>query len=324
MLKRLLGSTALIAGTLTGLAAFGQASYPVKPVTLMVAYPPGGSVELLARATGNEFARLWGQPVIVESRPGAGGVAATAAIARSAPDGYTLLLTDQGPLTSIPFLQADLPYDPREIAAVTGLVITGALIVVPANFPASTIGEFIAAAKEKPGALNFGSWGVAGVNHLEAEQFAAFSGISLTHVPYKGAAELTRALLSNDVQIAFHSAGVVVAQIKRGQLKALAYTGAARAPLLTEVPTLAEAGLPGFETNRWLGIVGPAAMPRAIIQKIATDSQKVLAQPAFVDKQVIGMGFEVYGLPPESFAKLIEDTRRTTGALLKRLKLQVN
>jgi tripartite-type tricarboxylate transporter receptor subunit TctC len=292
---------------------------------MLVGYPPGGSVDLLARALSSELSKSWGQPVIVENRPGAGGVAATNAAARSGPDGHTLLLTDQGPLTTIPFLQTDLPYDPvKDIAAVIGLVKTGALIVVPGNFPATTIADFIAAAKAKPGTLNFGSWGTAGVNHLEAEEFAAFSGISITHVPYKGAAELTRALIAGDVQITFHSTGVVAQQVKGGQLKALAYAGSTRAPLLPEVPTTAEAGLRGFETNRWLGMVASSATPRAIIQKVAADTQRVLADPAFADKQVVGMGFEVYALAPDPFAKLIEETRRKTGALLKRLKLQAN
>jgi tripartite-type tricarboxylate transporter receptor subunit TctC len=306
--------------------AIGQVEdYPGKPVRLVIQYPPGGSVDALARAMGSELGKLWGQAVVVEGKPGAGGITATASVAHSAADGYTILLIDQGPLTVTPFMQRDLPFDPvRDFAAVVALVQASSLVVVPANSPLNTIPELIAAAKVKPGALNYGTWGVGSVSHLGTEDFATMAGIALTHVPYKGAADVSRGLMGGEVQLAFHSVGATVAQIKQGRLKAIAYAGLKRPPLLPDVPTITESGLPGFYARSWLGIVAPAATPRTIINRIAADAGRVLAVQPFVDKYINGAGFEVFNLPPEPFARVIQETRLKNEAQIKRLKLQAH
>ncbi len=301
------------------------ATYPLKPVRLVIPFPPGGSVDSLARAISNEMTRLWGQAVVVEGKPGAGGVTAAAAVAHSAPDGYTIFMTDQAPLTITPFMQRDLPYDPvKDFAAVIALVQASSLVVVPGNYPVNTIPELIAAAKAKPGAINFGSWGIGSIAHLGTEEFAAAAGISMTHVPYKGAADMTRGLLSGEIQLAFTSLSATVSQIRQGQIKALAYGSLKRSPVLPDVPTIAESGLPGFQVRSWLGWVVPSATPRTIINRIAADAGRVLSVQAFKDKYIDGAGFEVFGLLSEPFARLLDETRVKNEAQLKRLKLQAN
>jgi tripartite-type tricarboxylate transporter receptor subunit TctC len=326
MNKRFFQAVAGFASLLACATVMAQgATYPVKPVRIIIPFPPGGSVDTLARAVGSELSRLWGQPVLVDGRPGAGGVTAAVSAARSSPDGYTLFLADEGPMTIVPFMQRDLPYDPaKDFVPVIALVQAARIVVVPGGYPVNSIRELIAAAKAKPGAINFGSWGVGSVAHLAAEDFATSAGISITHVPYKGAADLSRGLLSGEVQLAFHSLGAVMGQVKDGRLKAIAYAGLKRPPLLPGVPTVAESGLPGFQSRSWLGFVVPAGTPRTIIERIAADAGRVLAIREFKDKHVEGVGFEVFNLQPEPFAQLVSETRVKNGEQLKRLKLQAH
>jgi tripartite-type tricarboxylate transporter receptor subunit TctC len=295
---------------------------------MVIPYPPGGAVDALARAVGHELTRLWGQPVVVEGKPGAAGVTAAVAVARSAPDGYTIFLTDLVPLAIAPFLQRDLPYDPaKDFSAAIALVQSSSMFVVAKNFPASTIGEVIGAAKAKPGAINFGSWGIASTAHLDTEEFSAAAGVRMTHVPYKGAADMFRGLMSGDVQVAFISLGAASPQIKAGALRAIAYGGTKRALLMPEVPTMAESGVPGlggFSVGSCLGLVVPSGTPRAIISKIAADAARVTSDSAFRGKFIEGVGFEVFNLPSEAYDKLIADSRVKYQGLLKRLKLQAN
>jgi len=326
MKARFLRPAAVLAALFVFAPAMGQlAAYPSKPVRLVVQYPPGGSIDAFSRVMANEMARLWGQPVVVEGKPGGGGAIAAAAVAHSAPDGYTIFVADQGPLAITPFMQRGLPYDAaKDFAAVIGLVTAASLVVVPSDSPMNTIRDLIAAAKAKPGTINYGSWGVGSTAHLNTEEFATMAGITLTHVPYKGAADMARGLMSGQIQVAFTSLGATVPQIKQGQLKAIAYAGLKRPSLLPDVPTVAESGLPGYEGRSWIGWVAPSATPRAIIDRIAADVGRVLSVQAFVDKYITPAGFELSNLPPEPFAKLIEETRRKNEAQLKRLKLQAD
>ncbi|MFM9971798.1 MAG: Bug family tripartite tricarboxylate transporter substrate binding protein [Burkholderiales bacterium] len=301
------------------------AGYPAKPVRMVIPYPPGGAVDALARAVANDLGKAWGQPVVIESKPGAGGVAGAVAVANSAADGYTIFFTDQTPLTITPFLQRDLPYDPqKDFAAVVTVIESSSMVVVPAKFPVNSIAELIAAAKAKPGALNFGSWGLGSTAHLDPEEFALIAKVNMTHVPFKGAADMFRSLLSGEIQLAFISLGAALPQIKQGAFKPLGYGAIKRTPLLPDVPTVAESGLPGFDERSWLGILAPGATPRPLINKIAADTARVLAVPAFKEKFIDSLGFEASSLPPDTFAKLIDETRAKRQAQLLRLKLQVN
>ena len=326
MKAHILRVAALLAAALACAPAIGQvAAYPVKPVRIVIPFPPGGAVDALARGVGNELTKIWGQPVLIEGKPGAGGVTAAVAVVNSAPDGYTIYMTDEVPLTITPFMQRDLPYDPvKDFTAVIALVQSSSMFVVPRDFPANTIAELIAAARAKPGAINYGTWGIGSTAHLDTEEFAAAAAISMTHVPYKGFAEMSRGLLSGEVQAAFISLGAASPQIKQGLLRAIAYGGPKRAPLLPDVPTMAESALPGFQVGSSLGFVVPSATPRPIINRIAADAGRALSVPAFKEKFVDGVGFEVYALPPEPFAQLVHETRAKRETQLKRLKLQVN
>lgn len=316
---------AVLCAALACAPASGQiAAYPLKPVRMVVPYPPGGAVDALARAIGNELSKIWGQPVVIEGKPGAGGVTAAVAVARSAPDGYTIFLADQTPLAITPFLQRDLPYDPvKDFAAVIALVQSSSVLVVPRDFPVNTMTELITAARAKPGAINYGTWGIASTAHLNTEELATAAGIVMTHVPYKGAADVFRGLLSSEVQAAFISIGAASPQIKQGQLKALAYGGNKRSPLLPDVPTLGESGVPGFQVGSCLGFVVPGATPRAIINRIAADAGRALYVQEFKDKYIDAVGFEVFNLPPDQYAQLLIEMRLKNQAQLQRLKLSV-
>lgn len=323
-MKALIRIVVVLAAAFTFTQAFGQA-YPSKPVRFIITYPPGGAIDLLARATAAEMSKIWGQPVIVEGKPGGGGVIAAVAAARSAPDGYTIFMTDQPPLAITPFLQRDIPYDPiKDFSAVLGMVESYGVLAVAPNFPANTVSEFIAVAKSKPGAINFGSWGVGSTAHLDPETFAAAAKISVTHVPYKGAADMFRGLLSGEIQMLFISLGPAIPQISQGQIKALGYGSLKRTPLLPDVPTISEAGLPGFVESSWLGWIVPAGTPRPIINKIYADAGRIFSVQPYVDKYITAVGFEIYNIPPEQFSRVIIETRAKREAQLKRLKLQAN
>ena len=322
MKARFIAISACLAATLVCGPAPAQVSYPVKPVRMVLPYPPGGAVDALARGLGNELAKIWAQPVVIDGKPGAGGVTAAVTVARSAPDGYTIFLADQVPLAVTPFLQRDLPYDAlKDFAAVIALVQSSSVLVVPRDFPAATMQDFITAAKAKPGAINYGTWGIASTAHLNTEELATAAGIRMTHVPYKGAADVFRGLLGGEVQAAFVSIAAASPQIRQGQLKALAYGGAKRTRFLPEVPTMAEAGVPGFQVGSCLGLVVPAATPSGIISRIAADAGRALYVPEFKDKYIDGVGFEVFNLPPERYAQLLAEMRAKNEAQLKRLKL---
>jgi tripartite-type tricarboxylate transporter receptor subunit TctC len=324
-MKRLIGAVLAVVAAVTCGAALGQAAaFPAKPVRIVIPYPPGGSVDNLARAVAAELGKLWGQPVVVDGKPGAGGVTAAVAVATAPPDGHTVYLTDQAPFAITPFMQKGLPFDPmKDFAPVIALVKASGLVVVAAGSPINSISDLIAAAKLKPGAINYGSWGVGSVSHLGAEDFATVAGISMTHVPYKGAADMTRALLAGEIHFAFHSLSASAPQIKQGRLKAIAYSSLKRSGLLPDVPTIDESGMPGFEQRSWLGIVAPSATPRTVLAKIAADTARVLSTPAFNERYVNGEGFELLNVPLEGFAAVVEQTRVKTEAQLRRLKLRV-
>ncbi len=304
--------------------SFAQSiSWPSKPVRIVIPVPPGGSQDTLARAMAVDLARIWGQPVLVESRPGAGGVTAAAAVAQSPGDGYTILMTDEMSMTVTPLLHRKLSYDTaRDFSAVLALVQASSIVVVPAASTINTVVDLIAEARARPGTVNYGSWGIGSATHLSTESFAAQVGISMTHVPYKGGADVLRALLSNEVQVAFTGLTATIPAIRQGRLKAIAYAGPSRPQLLPEVPTIGESGVPGFYARGWLGWLVPSSTPRAIVGKIAADAGRVISAAAFTEKYVTAVGFEVYNLPMEQFEQMLSTSRTRMDAELKRLRLQ--
>jgi tripartite-type tricarboxylate transporter receptor subunit TctC len=292
-------------------AAQAQDNYPNRPIRLVVPYPPGGTADAMARALGQELTAAWGQPIVVENRPGASTIIGADVAARSPPDGYTLLFTTDSTLTINPMLHKRLPYDPqKDFAPITVIGYQDLVLVVHPSVPAKTLEEFVAFAKAKPGTLNYGSFGRGSQPHLAMEMFTQLAGIALVHVPAKGIAEVLSDLLGGTVQAAF--VGVSAAGLIRdGKVRGLATGGAHRSPLFGDVPTFAEKGYPQMYARAWWGIVAPAGTPRDVIDKLNVGFNRVIRDPQFQDKRMLPQGLEPAGNSPEAFAALIrEDAMR--------------
>ena len=283
--------------------AHGQAaSYPAKPIRLVVPFPPGGATDILARAIGQRFSEVLGQPVIVDNRPGAGGNIGSELVAKAAPDGYTLLMGTVGTHAINPSLYAKMPYDHvKDFAPVILVAGVPNVLVVHPSVPARTVGEFITYAKANPGKLNFASSGSGTSIHLAGELFKVMAGVQMTHVPYKGSSPAIQDLLGGQVQLMFDNLPSALPQIKAGKLRALAVTTANRTPALPDVPTVAEAGLPGFEASSWFGVLAPAGTPPAIIARLNAEGVKWLATPEAKEKMQ-NLGANAAGGTPDDFA----------------------
>lgn len=280
--------------------AFAQ-GYPSKPIRLVVPYAAGGATDVTARLFGLKFSEAWGQQVIVDNRPGAGANIGADAVAKAAPDGYPLLINTSTQAIA-PGLYRKLPYDAaKDLVAVTQLVSTSFILVANPQLPAATVKELIALAKAQPGKLNLGSSGLGTAPHIVGEMLRSAAGIDVVHVPYKGDAPLTPALLSNEVQFAFLPSQAALPPMRAGKLRALAVTGASRSASAPEVPTMIESGVPDFEFIAWVGLFVPGGTPRDIVNKIAAEAARILRTPE-VAKHVAASGTEPAGTTPEAFA----------------------
>jgi len=311
-----------------GSAALAQtvlSSFPTKSVRIVIPVPPGGVQDLIARGLGQELTRVWGQSVVVENRPGAGGVAAADAVAKSAADGTSILMADDVPLVISPLLIAKLPYDAvADFTPVIALVQSSHVLVVASTFPARTLQELVAIARSKPGEINYGSFGVGSTVHLNTEEFATLAGIRVTHIPYKGGADVLRAIAAGEVQFAITGLTPAKPLVAQGRLRVLAYTGARRLAEISEVPTVAEAGVPGFSTRSWFGWMVPFATPRSVVDKIAVDAARVVATPEFREKYLVPAGLEPLGLGPDQFPALLREARIKYDALIRRANVRLN
>src|SRR5262249_30487675 len=301
---------ALIVALILALAPFEGAAaqdFPSRPVRFIVPYAAGGSGDLLARLLGNKLASLWGQQVVVDNRAGGGGLIGTEAAARSEPDGYTLYLATDGPLTVAASLYKRMPYDwKRDFAPVSMLAMGYQVLIVRASFPARDLKELIALARQKPGELNYASIGIGSAPHLGAELFKSVAKVDITHVPYRGSsAQAITALIAGDVAMFLVGTSTAVPHIKSGALRGLAVTAAKRVDGLAEVPTFAEAGLPGVDVSLWFAVLVPSGTPAAIINKLNADIAQVVADPEF--KQALTVrGFEAVASSPEQLAEFLE------------------
>jgi tripartite-type tricarboxylate transporter receptor subunit TctC len=275
----------------------------------VVAVAPGGPTDLLARAVGKKLTETWGQTISVENRPGAGQVIGTAAVARAAPDGYTLLMTTNVfPVNT--FLFPKLPYDPqRDFDPVSLLVETSLVLVVHPSVPAQNLQEFIAYAKAHPGKLNFGSSGPSSSLRFAGELLKSQAGIDMIHVPFNGTGPLTTALISGTVEVAIASLQAPKTHIDSGRLRALATTGAQRSPIMPDLPTMAEAGLTGYQAGSWFGLLAPAGTPAAVIRKIQADVAATLGTPE-VAQAIRSLDGVAIGNTPAQFAAYIEAESR--------------
>lgn len=301
---------------LSASAAFAQ-SYPTKPVKIIAGFPPGGAADLLARVMADKLSAAMGQPFVVENRPGAGGTIGADAVAKASPDGYTLLLGVTASQTIAPSIYKSLPYDSAKDFKPVALVATipVALVVNP-SVPAQTARELVAVAKAAPAPMQFASSGSGAIPHLAGELFQLSQGVKLQHVAYKGAALAMSDLLSGRVQLMFDNLPTVLAHIRSGKLRALGVAGNNRARALPDLPTLAEAGVPGVEVGSWFGVLAPAGTPDAIVALLAREIAKAVhADDA--KARMDAMGAEPAFLGPEDFSKLI---RAETGKWAKLVK----
>ncbi len=285
------------------LCALAQ-DYPSRPVHLVVPAAAGGTVDILARAISAKLAEGLGQPVVVENRPGAGTNIGMEAVVRSAPDGHTAVIGGV-PVATNSTLYSKLSFDPaRDLAPVSLLVRSGNVLVVNPSLPVRSVKELIEYARNRPGELHFGSPSTGSTPHLAGELFNSLAGVKTVHVPYKGAAQGLNDLVGGRLQLSFDNIPPAIPHVRSGKLRALAVTAARRSPLLPELPTVAEAGLPGFDVSAWFGLLVPAATPRVAVQRLHAETARALREPA-TRERLERLGFEVVGSTPEEFAALI-------------------
>lgn len=291
---------AIAAAALALLPSFaGAQEFPSRPVKLVVAYPPGGAVDQVARMLAEKLSASLGQPVVVDNRAGAGGLVGSDAVAKAPNDGYTLLLGTVSSHAIAPAVYRKMPYDPvADFAAISLVALTPYIITVNPGVPARTLPELIALAKAKPDGLNFGSSGTGTTPHLAGELFNTMAGTKIAHIPYKGSAPMLTDLLGGQVQVAFDN--TVIPSIKGGKLRGLAVTGPARLAAVPDIPTAAEAGLPGYEAVGWMGLYAPKGTPAPIVARLAAETGKAMAAGDVRDK-LNGMGFQGKTDSPAAF-----------------------
>ncbi|MCC7079436.1 MAG: tripartite tricarboxylate transporter substrate binding protein [Burkholderiales bacterium] len=294
-----------LALALTGGATVAQ-TYPSKPIRIVSPFPPGGTSDILARAIGERLSKEWGQPVVTENRPGAAGNIASEYVARSSPDGHVLYINTVGTHAINPAIYPKLNFDPiKDFTAITNLVALPSLLCAHPSLPARNVRELIALARKHPGELSYSSAGSGSQPHLTAEMFKTMTGTDLLHVPYKGASPQMVALLGGEVAVTWATAPSGVPFVKAGKLRALGVSTARRMPALPEVPTIAEAGVPGYDAMGWNGLVGPAHMPPAVVQKVNAAVVKIFNTPQ-VRERFVALGAEPIPSTPEAFASLMQ------------------
>jgi tripartite-type tricarboxylate transporter receptor subunit TctC len=301
---------ALAAGA-AGLATDSLAqAYPSKAVRIFVPYPPGGPVDGVARGLTQGLAAMWGQPVVIENRPGANEIIAAQAIAKSPADGYTLFLGSDAGYSQNPFLYAKLPYDPaRDLAPISRVVHVNMVLIVKGDLPVSSLKEFVALMKKEGKAHNYGSAGAGGTTHLAMEGFKRDAGFEMTHVAYKGIAPAVSDMLAGAIDAMFAGMTAATPHLKSGKMKVLVISGPKRASALPDVPTFTEAGYPTTEASFYLGLSAPAGTPAPVVAKIAADVAKAVNDPAFQERFTKPFGFEAVGDTPEQFAAFLARDR---------------
>ncbi|MCB4823659.1 tripartite tricarboxylate transporter substrate binding protein [Roseicella sp. GB24] len=319
MTRRALGAAALV---LPGLA--GAQAFPDRPLRLIVPFPPGGPVDMAARLLAPAMGTLLGQQMVVENRSGAGGTVGIDAVAKAAPDGLTLALGSTGAVAVNVNLVPNLPYDPRRDLAPVGLV-TGvpSLLVLRPGLEVRNLEDLLAVARRQPGRLTFASTGPGGTPHLAAELLKLRAGIDIVHVAYRGAAPAITALMANEVDIAFLDLPVLLPHVREGKFRALGLAAAARAPVLPEVPTMAEAGLPGVEVENWYALIAPARLPPDRMSVLSAALRGALAQPELAER-FLSQGARVIGGGPEEAAQFIAAEMERWGEVVRRANIRID
>jgi tripartite-type tricarboxylate transporter receptor subunit TctC len=299
-------------------------SYPDKSIRLIVPYAPGGATDIIGRATAEELTKTLGQPVVVDNRPGAGANLGSEMAAKSAPDGYTVLVSASSLHGITPFLYTKLNYDPnKDLAPVIVLAQFSNVLVVNPTVKANSVQELIALAKANPGKLTCASSGAGSSIHMSCEMFKHMLGLDITHVPYKGSAPAVTDLIGGQVDMMFDNIPSSISHIRAGKLRALATTGAKRAASLPDLQTLDESGVKGYLSGAWFGLVVPTGTPPAIIARLNADGQKAVQSAAFV-KRMNDLGYEIVGGTPEQMAAMIKDEYERWGPIVKASGAKVN
>ena len=311
-----LGLMALLALPAATLAQ-SAAPYPSKPIRLIVPYAPGGATDIIGRAAAQELTRLMGQSVTVENRPGAGGNVGAEAVARSAADGYTLLVSPSSLHGITPFLFSKLSYDPnKDLAPIIVLGSFANVLVVNPEIKATTVSELVSLIRAQPGKFSFASSGNGTTIHLSGEMFRTMQNLDIAHVPYKGSGPALTDLIGGQVQLMFDNIPSAISQIRAGRLRALATTGPTRSAALPELPTMIEAGLPNYVATAWFGLVAPAGTPKELIARLNAEGQRVAKSPEFI-KRMNDLGYDIVGGTSEQMAAMIQDEIKRWGPLVK-------
>ena len=304
----------------TGAAAQG---YPSKPIRFISPYAPGGGTDILARLIGQKLSESVGQPVVIDNRPGAGGVIGTDIVAKSPPDGYTIMLASPSPIVVAPHLHRKLPYDPlQDLAPITLISVVPAVLTVHPTLAAKSVKELVAIAKSKPGQLTFSSSGNGGTGHLAGEMLKMMAGVDMVHVPYKGTGPATIAVLGGEVSMSFGNMISVLPHVKAGKLRALAVTTPKRSPVLPDLPAVAES-LPGYSAGPWYGVLAPARTPAPVIARLNQEIVKILRTPE-VKENMSSEGADPIGSSPSELAAHIKAESARWGQVVRQAKMKID
>ncbi len=313
-MKQLLIALSMALASSVGVAA---ETWPAKPVRIIVPFPPGSSPDLIARMLADKLAQALGQPVIVENKPGAGGNLGTGLVAKAEPDGYTLGLSIPGPLAVNTVLYKKMEYDPfKELAPITLVALSPNVLVVDPKLGVNTVKEFIDYVKARPGKLNYGSVGNGSASHLTMELLKMRSGMDIVHVPYPGSPQVNTAIVSGQIQAGFVVPATAMALAQAGRLEALAVTSSVRSVVVPELPTVAEAGFPGFESSAWIGMVAPAKTPKPIIDRLSRELVAIIRSQD-VREKMLRIYFQPVGTAPEGLSNLMRSERDRWAKVIK-------
>lgn len=313
--RKLIQALGVVTALVVAFSAAAQAPYPAKPIRFLVGFPPGGTNDIVARAVAPKFSEFLGQSVVIENRGGANASIATDLAAHAAPDGYTILLVAPGHATNPALLK--LNFDSiKDFAFITQLAESQNLLVVHPSFPPRTVKELIAFSKKRPRDINYGSSGTGTTVHLSAELFQFMAGVKWLHIPYKGGGPGLIALISGEVSLYFGNVPTVIRQARAGKVRAIATTGAKRTPAASDIPTVAESGVPGYEVTTAYGMAAPAKTPRAILDRLHTDVLRALNAPD-TRERLQGLGADPVGNTPEQYAAFMQNEIAKWGKVIK-------
>lgn len=322
-MRKLIIACTLAASWTMPYSAIAQ-NYPTRPVRLIVPYPPGGPTDLVGRAMAQKLGEAFKQQFIVDNRAGAGSAIGTDIAAKSAPDGYTLLLGTSAGLSVNPALRSNLPYDPfRDLAPISLVVVNPQILVFHPSFPANSVRDLVKLAKVRPGDINYASVGLGSPNHLGMEMLKAMTKIDMVHVPYKGTAPALTDLIAGQVSLMFNSMPAVLPHVASGKLKGIAVGSAKRSPAVPNIPTVAESGVPGFEYVTWYGLYVPAATPKDIVARLNRETVRILADPEVV-KRFSSQGADPEPSTPSELAKFQREEHERWKKVIRSAKIKVN